>query len=559
MAIPTNLVPLLLVAGLAAGQPVPADAPYVRLWTEVVSLEEATAANNLTGEALERRIGELTRWYGLFHSGWYTSSRLGDLTKGSSSTTLAEKLAARGAMVSNYRNGSYTMMQNEPGDLERSMPLSIATWWPGHKTAAEGSDQDPAARLAEAITPTEAIVQVVSAARYKPPKAPETWPYVASRGKGAAPGQARSLNTHDFVSWVRVGDEVMRVIAVTLRDGVVRLTVDRGYFGTQAAAHAKAARVMSPVYVGSTAASSGDVKFGGSPAVDNPNRALRYAMKVWTPEFIDFLARSIKQVFGNGRRAPYLQGINAGFLDITSCITYNQGDPYGYPVSMWDDPAGTVIQPAAQGRHQIEKVRGLRQRFGGASGYPALFWIANNVGGNGRIDACHNNLLSSGDFDGGMLENWLGAGTAFEANMRQHFEVQANDWPAIYFIKWTQQPKTRNPEQFRRYTYGAYLLGFNPAARRPKYGGTFGLAKPDEMFFRDWGPPVDRPSSLAEVPFEACSTAEGKPAKVYRRAFRNGTVLVNAGDEAVTCKPGGRPAAVSLAPRDAAFLMHSAK
>src|SRR6185503_11229108 len=85
------------------------------------------------------------------------------------------------------------------------------------------------------------------------------------------------------VSWIRIKDEIMRVTAVSGPDagGEMTLTVNRGYFGTAAAGYAVGQRIFSPIYIGSTAASSGDTGLAGSPAVDNTAKPLRYGLKIW--------------------------------------------------------------------------------------------------------------------------------------------------------------------------------------------------------------------------------------------------------------------------------------
>jgi len=92
-------------------------------------------------------------------------------------------------------------------------------------------------------------------------------------------------------------------------------------------------------------------------------------------------------------------------------------------------------------------------------------------------------------------------------------------------------------------------------------GGPFGLARPDALYFYDWGKPRDLPSSVAELRTIPCGAD-----KVYQREFEHGYVWVNPSDRAVTCAvesgfydvSAERPAtaaSVKIGARDAAFLL----
>src|SRR4051812_43626775 len=111
--------------------------PYVPLFTETGNCNEIKTVNNLTGAELDSRLAQLTSWFRHFHGEASAQLFLGDVCRGASSTTLAAKLAARGAWASNYRNGSYVsqatssqpMNFSEAADLETAAPTSIATFW----------------------------------------------------------------------------------------------------------------------------------------------------------------------------------------------------------------------------------------------------------------------------------------------------------------------------------------------------------------------------------------------------------------------------------------------
>ena len=228
---------LLLALAMA---PEPSATPYIRLFTQV-NTAEAKRINNLPPAEREKTLADLTRWYVHFHTEHSNEFTLGDPTKDAGGVTLAEELAKRGAMVSSYRNGSYVSQavkgdinSGEAADVERREPLAISVWWPGHKNAGEGGPDDGAARLAAALDARAETVEVTSPAKYRPAAAPDIWPYMPSRGAGALAGAATSSSSHDVISWVRIGREILRIRAAAATGSAIRLTVDRGWFGTKA-------------------------------------------------------------------------------------------------------------------------------------------------------------------------------------------------------------------------------------------------------------------------------------------------------------------------------------
>ena len=549
----------------------PGDRPYVRLFTQIGVTPDAARINALTGADLERALDDLARWFVHLHGATSHVFPLGEASLPEAAapdqTTLAEKLAVRGVTVSNYRNGSYvsqakrgTLLFGEAALLEREAPLAIGTWWAGQPSLTSGGPDSPAARIAGGIDPAAQRIEVTSPATLRPTGAPTDWPFAPSRGAGAAPGQVFSDSTRDFVSWVRLEDEILRVLGVEERGETIVLEVDRGYFGTAPSAHAGGTRVFSPVYIGSRAAASWDTGLVGPPARDDPDAALRYATKIWQgPEHaplgdaITWLAGRIKSSFGAGRPAPYLQGLNGVWLDITSTNPYNNGDLYGNPIVPWDDPADAVMAPGRWGLHQETKLRGLKAQMGPTTGYPALRWMANNLLVRGDFDAAaQDRLMCEAGFQGGALEHWL-QGTQlpqnearWRAQMSQHFRIQRHNWPAIYWAKWNELAAADGSvERYKRFTYGGLLLAYRPdqpGGARCEYGGPFGLKRPDDFYFWDWGAPLSTPESLEE-------TEMGDA--LYGRRFERGLVLVNPSVEPQSYD------SVTVPPRDAVFLFNA--
>jgi hypothetical protein len=572
-----RILPALLAtvaATWSADLPGPKDRPYVRMFTCLSNTREAAAVNSLQGPNLDVRLAELMKWYVHFHGEMSRAFPFGDIARGTGEGTLAEKLSRRGAWVTSYFNGSNVTQGNkgwgmlhlhDAADIESKAPLAMATFWPGHKNPSTGSDADTAARLTGTVDATQELLLVTSAAKWKPETAPETWPYVPSRGKGAAPGAVLSDNTHDFVSWVRIDDEIMRVRSVGMKQDSLSLIVERAYFGTKSTAHAAHARVLSPVYVGATGSSAADRVLAGSPLVNDPDRALLYGIKIWRPEAVTWIANQIKETFGNRKPAPYLQGHNGVWLDITGCVAYDNGDAYGRPVSPWDDPHETVMTNMQFGDYNIAKLKALRRHFDGKTGYADLIWVTNNLAARTDEDCC-NHVIADGGYDGAVLEQWLLNLSLWDVQMDQNFLIQANNWPALYWVKWSWGPLVGKAEmlpRYKRFTYGALLLAYRPTATRFQYGGDFGLTKPDEFYFYDWGKPKDAPARITDLPRQSCRTPDGQAVSPYRRDFENGFVLVNNSKQTAVCELSStfydivgqqRVARVTVPSADSAFL-----
>jgi hypothetical protein len=533
--------------------------PYVRLWTEANACGENAAVNGLAGSARNARIASLTRWFRHFNSQGSNRFLLGRDCRGRGSTTLASKLAARGAWVSNYRNGSFASQASrtaslnfhEAASLEKKIPTSIATFWPGDWLPyRRGNRASGAARLRGRLSAHRTTVRISSAGAIKPAGAPATWPYISSRGSGMR-ARAHSRNTHDVVSWIRIDNELMKVVAPPRqRGGDVILRVRRGLWGTRPTRHGARTRVMSPVYVGSASLDRG---LSGAPSRNDANYPLRYSIKIWKTPAHRWLIRRIRTTFGRG-----FQGYNAIWLDTTSCVQYSNSDPFGNQVFGWNDPAHAKLTPGAWGRAQRQKLRALDRAF------PHHKLLANNLG---NTNACTEQILRS-SVDGGAFEHWMKWGTggvAFDwsSDMTQLIQVMRHNWPAMLWVRWDQHASA-DPAQYRRFSYGSMLLAQRPRARRVMYGGPWGLQRPDDLYFWNWGRPRETRRTIGAL------RVPGTP--LYRRDFAHGVVVVNPGSSAVTLRlgrtfydashtSGGRPTAVrsvTIPGHDAAFLLRSA-
>ena len=123
-----TLAGILTVSGIdaqAATAPTPGTTPYVRLFTQVDNPGEVRTVNELTGAALEAKLDDLTSWYVHFHAEASNKFPLGKEGQGKSTTTLASKLTARGAWVSNYRNGSYVSQSSTSAPAGRRSDRTV--------------------------------------------------------------------------------------------------------------------------------------------------------------------------------------------------------------------------------------------------------------------------------------------------------------------------------------------------------------------------------------------------------------------------------------------------
>jgi hypothetical protein len=124
---------------------------------------------------------------------------------------------------------------------------------------------------------------------------------------------------------------------------------------------------------------------------------------------------------------------------------------------------------------------------------------------------------------------------------------------------------TGDPAQYRRFSYGSLLLAYRPTASRFQYGGPWGLNKPEDLYFWDWGTPLTTPAGTADVKIAGT--------ELYRRDFANGVVLVNPSTGPLTYNLGsqyydvvhkdaaGNPTpvtSITVPAKDAAFLLKPA-
>ena len=130
------------------------------------------------------------------------------------------------------------------------------------------------ARLHKAISADDTVI-LLSSTREIPQGMPPGYPFKAS-----TTGADHSTTPREYVAWLRVGDEIIRIDSVAAPDaGTIRMDVHRGIWGTHAAAHDVEKAVLQPIYIGANRGiAAADGYLSGRPDTDVPQLGLRYAV-----------------------------------------------------------------------------------------------------------------------------------------------------------------------------------------------------------------------------------------------------------------------------------------
>jgi len=434
--------------------------------------------------------------------------------------------------ASNYRNGSWVQQNcpNEAAEVETRFPLGISCW----KTSAT---------LAQDIAAVDTSFLVTNPGPV-PEGFPPIYPFKASTIEAE-----HSQTPQEYVAWVRLGEEIVRIDSIKPVENGLVFTVRRGIWGTEPAAHPMGIPVFQPVYIGSVRAGA-DTALSGVPDNTSPQLGIRYGLQLQNEEFQKWLAEKCQLIFD--------AGYDVAWLDITESNWYNNGDAYAQPVTPWNFEAGALMTHDAFRESQQQKLDYLYSVF------PDKHFWCNNIKGNHYFQNGHEQYLLSGagghhPVSGGSMEVYANTTNPewWRNTVSMTLDFVKNDF---WGVAWSKGGQERLAD-YRRFAYSTFLLAFEPGRKRPlmfaRGEGDSLLGEMEDYFYYDLGRPI--------VTYESVDSARHPQVEgVYHRSFENGYVVVNAsGDEHSVAleqamhdpEQGAAVESVTLQPWTAAILL----
>jgi len=409
-------------------------------------------------------------------------------------------------VISNYRNGSYIAQfcPNEAEEVETRFPLGISIW-------------NTSTTLQNAVGAEDTTIKV----KKFPGEVPQTPEVAGGRPdyypfkKSTTDGE-HTKTTKEYVAWVRLGDEILRIDDISATEDGVEMQVQRGIWGTEAAAHEQGAMVYQPVYIGrNMGIDQGDSGLGGKPDDPSNQPGLRYGLMTFHPKMHEWLGEKAKMIFD--------EGYDVCWLDVTVSTWYNNANAYGDQIQPWNIRKNQLLTQDDYREWQQEKNDALYAMFPDGK-----FWI-NNVKGSVYFDNGNDRYQLSGEnghhpVDGGSMEmyaNHRGNEPAWIQTANMTLDFVTSDFNGV---AWS---KGRDDMDYRRFSYATYLLAYEPDADLYFAIGEGGglLSKPRDLFYYDLGQPTQS--------FKTIDEAEVKDG-LYARDFTNGKVVVNPGMEPQT-------------------------
>lgn len=398
-------------------------------------------------------------------------------------------------LLSHYRNGSYVAqgMPAEAAEAEKEFPLGIAVWRPDSALAAD-------------ISADQVTIDVLAPTK-RPQQTPAIYPF-----KPSSTSEEHSRTKYQYVSWLRLDREILRIDRAEADRDRIRLSVQRGVWGSTRSGHGRDADVLVPIYIGSVRQGA-DVSLGGVPDGKSAMPGLRYALQVQNVTFQRWL--------GDKCAALFQAGFDVAWLDVTSSSWYNNADAYGNAITPWDIDHHRPLDAAAYLECQQQKLDALFRRF------PDRLFFVNNVKPWLYFGPAGERRMLTGEtghhpVSGGSIENY--GATYEEAIWRQTVEVTL-DFVRSGFagVAWAKGEGKQDSRRYRLFAYATYLMAWEPGCRMMMGGVGGGVAgKPPEFLYCDLGVPTQR---LARIEEAARPDAPG----VYQRRFTKGLVLVNPG------------------------------
>lgn len=394
--------------------------------------------------------------------------------------------------LSNYRNGSYVSQNcpSEAEEVETRFPLGISVWNTG-------------ARLSRAVSADDTVILLW------PPETPKPMPPIYPF-KASTTAARHSKSPREYVAWLRLGDEVLRIDRAQASGArTIRMDVRRGIWGTRPAPHRVEETVLGPVYIGANRGiAAADGYLSGRPDTDAPQLGLRYALIPSDTDYHKWLGEKCQAIFD--------QRYDVAWLDVCVSTWYNNANAYGTPVVPWNIDVGKPMDNASYCQSQQLKLDALLKRF------PHEKFFVNNIKGSCYFNGGRERRLLSGQgghhpASGGSMEMY-----ANTRNLKAWKQVadMTLDFARSGFwgVAWS---KGGGGSRYRRFAYGTFLLAFDPDGRL-LFGASFGTlgARPDRFFYWDLGEPLSRFRKIDEARH---SEIEG----LYSRSFTKGMVLVN--------------------------------
>jgi hypothetical protein len=337
-----------------------------------------------------------------------------------------------------------------------------------------------------------------------------------------------------YVTWIQVGDEYMRIDAW---DSISRkITVTRGFDGTEATAHPAGSAVLSPVYIGVLGHTWSGYFPGGF------QHMIRYALRIDHPDVHRFKASEVVEAI----RKNHLDGV---WLDIMGSNFFNQSNMHGEQVVPWNFEKEAPYISSDYGDHQQRKAESIRSIVEEELGKKVVF-LANNFSnkyfpdqGNGQ------QLLESTDIqptplDGLILEGIGGeylhdnfrTGESMVSVLRQMIHMEEKGYAAFCSSDNNRVRRATNPEeleikeQHESYGYAAFLMAVEPGGSI-KYGiDVYREPSPENPEPHVWIHPqyfygIGRP--LQSVRYDQVNSYRLEGTRVYCREFEHAFVFLN--------------------------------
>ena len=369
-------------------------------------------------------------------------------------------------------------------------------------------------------------------------------PLKASTIGGAVSSDGKEQpSTRRYVTWIRIGDELMRIEAFDAATGRIRVT--RGFDGSSAAAHAANDPVFSPIYLGSV----NDT--GAYPG--GPGRSLRYSFDPANPAGAQWCVERAVDFMTNG-----FDGV---WLDICSASPFNMAGADGKRAVPWDFRTGKPYDRDAFREGQEIKIdaiqKAVHEKFGR---WPIL--IANNMkartfepGDGGEKLLLAPTKIKPRPLEGYCIEDFVGGFAPRAANRRKdkgpaYHPVDKWRENVIMLMKCAQGKLAAYPmianagikslmledlgvirDQFEMFAYASYLIGIEKDS--PTRLGLPAFYREGERRFARLHPrytwPIGAPAQTVAPDQIDRYRPEGHVS--YVRRFENGVALVNPDDK----------------------------